>query len=386
MKKTTIFVIAITTIIIAIVAFIMYKATYQPVQKNDSSVIFEIKEPINYQITTNEMVDTFLIACSMYLDFNSHVIMPNTESHALYTKAKAHFSPYTDHPFIKEFDKYTFGMDMNTDAIGVLISYSSTPELTKLYDVDASFRKYTFKYDQAIDDFINGLRDFYQDTQAHDFFQDNMELTMTMKNYVINRMGDTRYADLIQAMEAYVDTKDKYYGDKPIQYKTLLSLYRPAMASFYKLETDEAHIITTFQSPNDFNKDPYIFDAEYMVETVIHEYIHLYINRPIEKLTNKICRNISKYHTQITDNPMYKNMALYRQVDEYLVRAIEGRIYRSIMDEQVALNRILKKEIQQGFPKLMEPYQLLEEYENGRDVYTDIDSFLPILIEKLTRR
>jgi hypothetical protein len=353
----------------------------------DPNILFKTGEEINYTIRTNEMIDTYIIASAVYMDFNSPVLQPNTENNAIYIRAKNLFCPYKNHNFLKDFDKYVFNGDINGDAIGVLLSYSPTPSLDKICEVDEKYRNYIFKDNAEINSFIEGLKSFYKDTNAKEFFENNKGLVNSVKSYVKYNIKDSRLIELIKSTEEYVNTKDKYFGDLPIEYETVLTIYRPSMASFYSYKTDSSNKIVTVQSPNDFTQDPYKLDINYMVENVIHEYLHSYINKPIYDITTKKCTDTSKYYSRLTNNTLYSNMPVYRQVDEYLVRAIQGRIYTQAFGEKYTFDRLLNKEIKYGgFERLEEVYNYLSNYEADRNKFPTIDDFLPELVEKLTRR
>lgn len=353
----------------------------------DSNILFKTSEEIKYTISTNEMIDTYIIASAVYMDFNSQILMPNTENNAIYKRAKNYFSPYKNHKFLKDFDKYVFNGDINGDVIGVLLSYSPTPSLDKICEVDEKYRNYIFKDNAEINSFIEGLKSFYEDTNAKEFFDNNKDLMNSVKSYVNYNIKDSRLIELIKSTEEYVNTKDKYFGDLPIEYETVLTIFRPSMASFYSYKTDSSNKIVTFQSPNDFTQDPYKLDINYMVENIIHEYLHSYINTPIYDITAKKCADTNKYYSRLTNNSLYSNMPIYRQVDEYLVRAIQGRIYTQTFGEKYTFNRLLNKEIKYGgFERLEDIYKYLFNYETNRNKFPTIDDFLPEVVEKLTRR
>ncbi|CAH2213908.1 hypothetical protein [Tepidibacter aestuarii] len=41
----------------------------------DSNILFQTSEEIKYTISTNEMIDTYIIASALYMDFNSEIYM-----------------------------------------------------------------------------------------------------------------------------------------------------------------------------------------------------------------------------------------------------------------------------------------------------------------------
>ncbi|WP_105615284.1 DUF4932 domain-containing protein [Vallitalea okinawensis] len=381
-KKTVIPVLIVIAIIVLLSTGWIHTSQKQTA---DSNVIYVSNDTVNYKIYTNYMMDTYIIASALYLDFNSSVLLPYTESHEIYKKAKEYFSPYKEHHFIKNFNAYVNYEDINGDVIGILLSCSNDPSLTPIHDFDDKYLQGVFKDLEVINAFLTGLKAFYEDTHAEDFFMENAKLYTDMNNYILKHIDDTQITTLISNTEAYLGTKEKYFGDSSIEYETVLTLFRPSMASFYSLKTQNGYKIVTYQSPNDFTQNPYKYDIDFMVESAIHEYLHSYINKPVAEQRehiNALMTNIDK--KIFMKNPMYQGMPYHRIFDEYFVRAIEGRIYKETFDEKKALNTIIHKEVEYGgFNQLMGLYQELDNYEENRDTYTDMDTFLPSLIDLL---
>lgn len=386
------FVIGAIIIIIVLLVIVANNINYSATSSKDinPTILFQtskLSDEVNYTISINKMIDTYIIASALYLDFDSRIILPNTEEHSIYKKAKEFFIPYKNHSFIKSMHKYVKNGDVNGDVIGVLLSYSPTASLNKLHNVDDKYKRYLFKEDKDIEIFIRGLKDFYKDSNANKFFSCNKALDRKVKTYIQKNTKESKIIELIKSTEEYVNTKNKYFGELPVAYETVLTIFRPSMASFYSYETKNGFKIISFQSPNDISQNPYKLDICNFVENVIHEFLHSYINEPICNITISNCKDISKYYTSIVNNKMYSSMPLTRQIDEYIVRAIEGRIYSQTFGEEYAKKTIINKEIEfGGFERLGEIYNMLSNYEKDRDKYLTIDDFLPQLVEELTRR
>lgn len=367
-------------IVVLCIGYYVYGETEKFV---DSALLYENDQEISYKIINNRMIDTYIIATALYMDFNSNTIMPNTNSYPIYKKAKEYFQPYKNHQFINEFKNYVVNGDINGDAIGVLLSYDSSPNLIKLGEIDEKYRAYIFKDEEQIDKFINGLMRFYKDTNADAFFEENSQLLSISKKYLEGTVGDSKLVALIKHMEEYLNSSNFIYNKKPIEYETVITIFRPSYASFYSVCTGEKNRLITFQSLSDYTGDPYKLDINNMVENTIHELLHSYINREVSNIIDNR-KELPRDKIMLTNNMMYNNMPLHRQADEYIVRAIEGRLYKSIFDEQYTFNRLLYKEINYGgFNELEKYYNHLQEYELNKKEYEDITKFLPIIIEEL---
>ena len=81
---------------------------------------------------------------------------------------------------------------------------------------------------------------------------------------------------------------------------------------------------------------------------------------------------------------MYQPMPWYRIADEYCVRAIEGRIYGQVFDENLAYKKIIEPEIKWGgFSKLDQVYKCLENYEMDRVTYKSFDLYVEECVQVL---
>lgn len=345
-------------------------------------IIYHYNGDIEYSIYTNQLIDTYLIAGALYLDFNSQTLLPNTGEHRLYLSAKEYFSPYKDHVLIKKFQKYIYNDDIQGDAIGILLSnYSENKPL------DKSIKQYmngVFKSKEDIDEFLALLTSFYNDSKADEFFKQNLDIYNKMVEYIKDNINKIGVENIIRETEKYVGNKDKYYKNDKVSYQTVITVFRPFMASFFNIASEGKTTLISFQSPNDFSRDPEKFDMSQTISTSIHEFLHSYINAPVENNNSKILEICVSKNKEDYASPMYKCMPWNRIVDENFVRAVQGRIYKKIFNEETAHSEILDKEIEfGGFKKLMQIYNELEEYENKRSIYSTFDDFTPKLIERL---
>lgn len=104
-------------------------------------------------IRTSEIIDTYLIASALNLEFNSPILLPNTETTPIYSSAKKYFSVYSDHDFIQECNQYIRGDDINGDAIGIILGYYGLDETeivkqqVRLDRINSIYRQNVFNED-----------------------------------------------------------------------------------------------------------------------------------------------------------------------------------------------------------------------------------------------
>lgn len=368
--------LSLITIIIIVFFLVERKAS------GDESILYENKT-IHYELVKNEMVDTYLIAGAMYYEFKSPYLMPNTENEELYQKVKAHFEPYKEHSFIKNYKSYGHMGDINGDAIGVILSYSDR-ELKPIADIPQSYREGVFKTDASLNMFLKDLKDFYETSHAHDFFEENKADYGLIRERIAAEIETKKLSELIGATEKYINGKEKPFKNEEIKYQTVLTLYRPGNASFFKVNQKQYTQFITLLSANTAERDPNIMDIDQMVASNIHEILHNYINEMVKGHQDKIDALAQTKEKNSYVPEMYQPMPWYRIVDEYCVRAIEGRIYGQVFDENLAYKKIIEPEIKWGgFSKLDQVYKCLENYEMDRARYKSFDLYVEECVEVL---
>ena len=72
-----------------------------------------------------------------------------------------------------------------------------------------------------------------------------------------------------------------------------------------------------------------------------------------------------------------------RITDENFVRAIEARLYKNVLNENLAFSDIINPETKSGFTHVQTLYNKLESYETNREKYPTINEFIPELINEL---
>lgn len=312
-------------------------------------------------IEQNDLIDVYIIASALSMDFESQRLMPNTEYYKVYQETKAYFSEYKSHDFVKRMSLYTSGDDIKGDCIGVIIAS------IKEEPVNSRYRYGVFKSQSRIDEFLENLHDFYETTNAEVFFNEHT-LYPTVSSYLDEQLPASNYEELLEKM---ID----FCGIEKINVSSYYTIYRPGMASFFT--HNDAHIALV--SPNNYERDPYILDIHQMVSSMIHEYLHTIINDDVKKLVE------SKKGVQpLLSDPLYGNMPNHRQVDEYLVRAIQGKIYDKVYSRDYVFDKLLYKDIKYGgFSELESLFDFMTYYDDHRYRYKNIQDFLPRLVNKI---
>jgi len=368
MKKSKIMGILVILILISATMACTYNrkgssSTYNGNVSSDTyyNKVYEYNEDINYSIYTSSFIDTYLIACALYGDFTSNIILPDSNEHEIYIKAKEHFLPYKNHEFIKGLGRYINDDDIHEDVVTALLAYTSYKSPEEAYNLNANGVNHIFANEEEIKEFIKELEKFYTDSKAEEFFKENSQIYKNLNVYINDNVNSTRIIDLIKESEKYVGNKEILYKGENIRYETFMTVFRPFIASFYEIKGKDETLIVSFQSPNDYFRNPEVFDISQSISSTIHEFLHCFVNVPVEKNKAFIEELASGKRTVDYASPMYQYMPWNRIVDENFVRAIQGRIYANVFDENKAWDEVLDKEIRfGGFTRLEDICNKLE--------------------------
>lgn len=359
-------------------------------EQDGSTALNEIysSDKLNFSIYESRLLDTYFIACAIYFDFDSTNLLPDTDKHSLYMSAKNYFIKYKEHKFIQNMGAYV-DSQYKAERGGVvypllMLSFSDID-----YGMDiGTLQTDVFQDASEFNIFLESLREFYLETNANAFF-DNAVSQKEMVNYLKAEMPKSDAEELILRMEEYTGNRNDLYGDREIRYRSVVTLFRPFHASFYNFNTNDATYFVGQLSPTTSEKNPDKYDINQFVETTIHEFLHNYINQPVYELNETILEMAKdKNKSSVTgNNQMYQMMDWHRIVDEYVVRAVETSIYANMFnDRDKAYDEIMRKEVELGgMQKLPDLYDSLKRYEENRDTYTNIASYLRELIDVMFR-
>uniref|UniRef100_S0DDY5 DUF4932 domain-containing protein n=1 Tax=termite gut metagenome TaxID=433724 RepID=S0DDY5_9ZZZZ len=332
-----------------------------------------------YSAVYSQMIDTYLIACGLYLDFDNTYIF-SSDMAINYQETIAYFLPYKNHPFVQElsshvYDPYT---DVGLDTIHHLIMYAVSMKEQELGI--GNIQSSAFSSDEAFYRFLDQLYTFYVDTKAEAFFKSS-EIHQQLEAYIQSAIKTVPVIDYLNMAEEYTGTKNGIFSDSALHYISFLSVYKsPYNATFHSIYANADVYLVSLQSPLGYNGS---WDIAQTTETTVHESLHPFINPGVER-QQELIQSLSHDKNPGDYVPSHHTwMPWHRMTDEAIVRAVQARIYGAVSQDYEGLaKQILDKETRGGWANLLALYSILENYENNRTQYPQIDSFLPILISQ----
>jgi hypothetical protein len=224
----------------------------------------------------------------------------------------------------------------------------------------------------SIPKFLELLNDFYKETNFHDFFEQQKEIReITEQNfqYLINKIDFKWF--------------ESFFGEEPDEnFNLIISLsnsghYGPSV-EFTNRKRDVFSIISVDETDN---LGMPIFD-DWTIETIIHEFCHSFCNKLIDKHYAEMKSKAKDFFK--LQKPRMEFMAYGRpeiMLYETLVRACVIKYKESHGENEKTIIRQVRNQRYLGFMWIDKLFFELKEYDNNRNEYPTLDSFMPEIVK-----
>jgi hypothetical protein len=246
---------------------------------------------------------------------------------------KEYFEIYREHKVLKLYDSLCNDIKDISTFLNLALCYSSPPEFECIANYENNFGKIndsTFPYEE----FINGLKQFYIDTDFERFYKNSQNEYIQMLN------------DFGNKSELSVNIVLGYLKSNIDNYNIIISPL--VMGSFgIKVKTNKNEILNySVISPNDYKENKYVFGSiDFKKSYLWHEICHLTINDLTRKYINQF-NTEKKQISEIFTNNFYTNTETI--INEYIIRAITIRLFE-IIGEKNFIRYLIEDNIQKGF-------------------------------------
>jgi hypothetical protein len=207
------------------------------------------------------------------------------------------------------------------------------------------------------EEFMNGLKQFYIDTDFEQFHKNNQNEYIQMLNDYGNKS------------ELSVNIVSDYLGSNIDNYNIIIS---PLVMGCFgiKVKTNKNEILNfSVISPYDYKDNKYIFGSINFKKSYLwHEICHLTINDLTRKYFNQF--NVKeKQISKIFSKNIYTNVETI--INEYIIRAITVRLFE-IIGETNFVKYLIEDDIQKGFNyiELLKNY-IMENCEENNKLVKD---------------
>jgi len=283
-----------------------------------------------------------------------------------------YFDPSRDHRAVILAERLWETHRINLSALSTLVVYfGPPPQLVARNKMDPLPAELDSRWNEdVIPEFIEAAREFSRDTKYMVFFDHQRELFDRSIMSLYESLNDENMIAWFQS----------YFGYVPDNYTIIVGMQTGVGnygASITRSDgTNEFFSIIGAHSPFLWSEVPR-FSSRWLIPTVVHEFCHPYINPLVEQdgeLLKESGGIVYPYHeAKLTKAGClsWKGM-----MNEYIVRACVIRYFHSKKDKR-AVDRQISRDEEQGFIGIRPFADLFEEYEENRDKYPNMDSFIP---------
>ena len=290
------------------------------------------------------------------------------------------FEPFKDHRAVRTAKRLWETHRINLSALSTLAVYfDSPPGLTARNSMDPLPSELDSRWTaDVIPEFIAAAREFAVDAGYMDFFNSQQPFF------------DLSVQNLAEALdkENMLAWFQDYYGYIPDNYTVIVGMQTGVGnygASITRGDGSKGFFsIIGGHSPSWRSGVP-TFSKKRVIPIVVHEFCHPYINPLIARHGNllekpgKMLFSASEEKLARTGTHAWNHM-----MNEYVVRACVIRYFYS-RNQWIAAWRQLRRDRKAGYAAIGDLVDFFEEYEENRDKYPDMDSFMPRLASFLNK-
>ena len=286
-------------------------------------------------------------------------------------KIENHFSPYKNHELISFIKNEVRKQGVAFDAVmDMAINITKPPHMKLLipseYDIDSRWKK------DHIVKFIRLLNDFYTTANCETFFRENEDLYS---------LAAQRFLPIYEKLD--LGWYEKFYGTKPtIQFVIVNALgngggnYGPNI----KLQNGESLLYAIMGTTGVDELGMPTYKNSYF-PVLLHEFNHSFVNKlifqyeePLEKSGKFIFKHVEK---------MMRRQAYGSWRTMYCETLVRACVVKYLKDHNFGQDDIQKQlnyELAVGFLWTQELLEELERYDQNREKYPTLESFMPELV------
>lgn len=285
----------------------------------------------------------------------------------------AHFDKYNDHELIRFTREIRDKNRIGFDAVMKMAIYLEQPlTLNPIVPFTSDIPDGRWGEENAIK-FLKLLQQFYTDAKCEDFFNAHKELY---------RISAERYKTVYES----IDLKwfNRYYGTElKGSFNIVPGLGNGGGNYGVKavLPDGKEDMYAIMQTSSIDSTNIPIYDVDFNLPTLIHEFNHSYVN-DIQKKYEKDLENSGVKLYGIVSEPMRRQAYTdwKTMLNEALVRASVIRYLINHNSDMAVAKKQLMSEYGRGFFWITGLVDCLGEYEKNRDKYTTLESYMPVII------
>jgi len=249
-----------------------------------------------------------------------------------------YFKKYKNHETVELCNRLCNEVQDISAFINLILCYSNPPILDNIANIENNI-SWLIKQNIQYENFINKIRQFYNDTDFEQFFDNNRDEYEKLINNCISKNDLNEYVNII----------DIHLGSTTVNYTIAISALLLGCFGIKILTNENVKYNYSVISPYDYKEGRYIFGSKIStIELLWHEIGHLTINDLTRSyinqfdISNKVIPNnfIKHFYTDIE-----------AIVNEYIIRAITIRLLENNCERKIVEN-LIQDHVQTGFTEI----------------------------------
>lgn len=293
-------------------------------------------------------------------------------------KIEAHFEPYKDHALIKYVKRKVRKRGVGYDAVmSMAISITEPPKMEPLQAFSATFPEARWGEKRATK-FLVLLNKFYQDSQAEQFFKSNEALY---------ELASQRFNKNYEELD--LDWYAAFYGAPPKStFKIINGLGNGGGNYGPKLTLDNGqelvYAIMGTWSVDSLGQPQYPLNSYF--PTLLHEFNHSFVNHIVEKFHNELKGSGQSIYQSVAKRMRSQAYGTWETM--YAEAVVRASVIKYLQDHEynpAYIKEELNTQINRGFIWTPELVKELDRYDQQRDQFPDLESFMPEIIKFFDR-
>ncbi len=298
----------------------------------------------------------------------------NSDKNTFYIeRIHSHFDRFKNHELIK----YALQI-RESDGIGydAVMSYAVNIDSLSTIEPIIPFSQSTpdKRWSKAVlTKFTSLLKQFYIDADCETFFRSNADYYTA---------AESQFYSLFKKLD--VEWFQKYYGKSPNEnFKIIIGLGNGGnnFGPHLDLPDKSRNVYAIIGSSTFDAAGTPIFETDYYLPTLIHEFNHSFVNYLIEKYKEPLSHSAQIIFDK--EKVKMKRQAYgswETMINEATVRASVLRYLMRHENDTMKVDAELKTQLANGFVWMKELVELLGQYENKRNIYPTLESFMPEIV------
>jgi len=299
----------------------------------------------------------------------------NYNTFPLYTKKiEAHFGKYKNHKLIRFIQKKLHKRGVGYDAVmQMAIHITQPPGMQPLVPFTDEIPENRWGKKNAAK-FLKLLNEFYTDARCEDFFEENAGLYQQIEQ---------RFYTMYKEID--LDWYQRFYGTPPENlFEIIIGLgngpgnYGPKLS--LPGQKDKVYAILGIYEVD--KQGIPLYKSKAYLPILLHEFNHSFVNKTVEKFHKELQKAGEILYEKVRPEMQRQAYGNWQTLfNESVVRAAVIIYMKEHNYDEKSINKEMTRQLNRGFYWMEGLVKELENYEQNRQQYPDLESFMPRLVE-----